>query len=97
VLASYDGDVAVPTSATWPWVLVVSVAGLVAHFCLTKALSLASAAVVVPVDFARLPAIAVVGLVLYNEPLEGIVIVGAIIIFAANYLNIMTETRNNRA
>ncbi|MGR3341682.1 MAG: DMT family transporter [Paracoccaceae bacterium] len=97
VLASYDGDVAVPTSAIWPWVLVVSVAGLVAHFCLTKALSLAPAAVVVPVDFARLPAIAIVGLVLYNEPLEGIVIVGAIIIFAANYLNIMTETRNSRA
>lgn len=97
VLASYDGDVAVPTSAIWPWVLVVSVAGLVAHFCLTKALSLAPAAVVVPVDFARLPAIAIVGLVLYNEPLEGIVIVGALIIFGANYLNIMTETRNNRA
>ncbi len=97
VLASYDGDVAVPTSAIWSWILVVSVAGLVAHFCLTKALSLAPAAVVVPVDFARLPAIAVVGLVLYNEPLEGIVIVGALIIFGANYLNIMTETRNSRA
>ena len=97
VLAGYDGDVAVPTSIIWPWVLVVSVAGLVAHFCLTKALSLAPAAVVVPVDFARLPAIAIVGLVLYNEPLEGVVIVGAVIIFGANYLNIMAETRNNRA
>ena len=97
VLASYDGDVALPTSAIWSWVLVVSVAGLVAHFCLTKALSLAPAAVVVPVDFARLPAIAIVGLVLYDEPLEGIVIVGALIIFGANYLNIMAETRNNRA
>lgn len=97
VLASYDGEVAVPTSAIWPWVLVVAVAGLVAHFCLTKALSLAPAAVVVPVDFVRLPAIAVVGLVLYGEPLEGIVAIGAIIIFAANYLNIMAETRNNRA
>ena len=97
VLASYDGEVAVPTSAIWPWVLVVAVAGLVAHFCLTKALSLAPAAVVVPVDFVRLPAIAVVGLVLYGEPLEGIVAIGAIIIFAANYLNIMAETRNSRA
>jgi drug/metabolite transporter (DMT)-like permease len=95
VLAGHDGDVALPTAASWPWVLVVAVAGLVAHFCLTKALSLAPAAVVMPVDFARLPVIAVVGLALYNEPIQAVVIVGAIIIFAANYLNILSETRKN--
>ena len=95
VLAAYDGDVAVPTPALWPWVLVVAVAGLVAHFCLTKALSLAPAAVVMPVDFARLPVIAVVGLVLYAEPIEAIVILGAVIIFGANYLNILSESRKN--
>ena len=95
VLAAYDGDVAVPSPALWPWVLVVAVAGLVAHFCLTKALSLAPAAVVMPVDFARLPVIAVVGLVLYSEPIEAVVILGAVIIFGANYLNILSESRKN--
>ena len=45
-----------------------------AHFCLTTALTLAPAAVVIPFDFIRLPAIAVVGLLLYNEPLDGFVL-----------------------
>ena len=65
-----------------------------AHFCLTTALALAPAAVIVPFDFIRLPAIAVVGLLLYNEPLDGFVFLGAGVIFAANYVNIWRETRS---
>jgi drug/metabolite transporter (DMT)-like permease len=41
-----------------------------------------------PIDFVRLPTIAVVGMLLYGEPLEILVFVGAALIFAANYLNI---------
>jgi hypothetical protein len=48
-------------------------------------------------DFARLPAIAVVGVVLYAEPLEWGVILGAVLIFAANYLNILTSQRAGRS
>ncbi|PHQ98331.1 MAG: EamA family transporter [Marinosulfonomonas sp.] len=97
VTAGYDGDIAVPSSGNIPWIILISVAGLVAHFSLTKALSLAPAAIVMPVDFTRLPVIVIVGILLYNEPLESVVIIGAIIIFAANYLNILAETRRNRA
>ena len=97
VTAGYDGDIAVPSSSSIPWIILISVAGLVAHFSLTKALSLAPAAIVMPVDFTRLPVIVIVGILLYNEPLESVVIIGAIIIFAANYLNILSETRKNRA
>jgi len=39
-------------------------------------------------DFLRLPLIAVVGMLFYNEPLDGFVFLGGAIIFAANYLNI---------
>ncbi len=95
--AGYDGDIAVPSADSIPWIVLISIAGLVAHFSLTKALSLAPAAIVMPVDFTRLPVIAIVGILLYNEPLEAVVILGAIIIFAANYLNILAETRKNRA
>ena len=80
-----------------PWVIVIALAGLLAHFCLTKALSLAPAAVVMPVDFARLPIIALVGLWLYGESLEPLVLVGAAIIFAANYVLIRHEHRQSRA
>ena len=63
------------------------------HFCTTKSLSLAPAAVVAPVDFARLPIIAIVAMLVYGEALDPWVFVGAIIIFAGNYLNIWSETR----
>ena len=88
VCAGYDGDIALPSAQTIPWVVVIGFAGLLAHFCLTKALSIAPAAVVMPIDFARLPIIAIVGIILYNEPVDIWVILGGTVIFAANYLNI---------
>jgi drug/metabolite transporter (DMT)-like permease len=66
---------------------------LLAHYCLTSALAIAPATVVVPMDFVRLPTIAVVGMLVYGEALDVWVFVGALIIFAANYVNIWFETR----
>jgi drug/metabolite transporter (DMT)-like permease len=88
VAAGYDGDIAFPSAQTAPWVLLVAIAGLVAHFCLTTALRLAPASMVMPMDFVRLPVIAVVGYTLYQEPLEAIVILGAALILIANWMNI---------
>ncbi|WP_322892426.1 MULTISPECIES: DMT family transporter [unclassified Yoonia] len=93
ICAGYDGDIAVPSLALMPWVVIISIAGLVAHFCLTKALAIAPASTVMPMDFARLPTIAVVGMVLYNEPLELLVFVGAALIFLGNYVNIRQSRR----
>ena len=93
ICAGYDGVVSWPTLQSLPWLVLVGCAGLLAHFCMTKALSLAPASVVMPIDFARLPIIALVAMILYNEPLEWAVLAGAVIIFAANYLNIGIETR----
>ena len=91
--AGFDGDIALPTAANWPWIALISVAGLVAHFCLTTALALAPATIVMPIDFTRLPVIAIVGMLLYAEPLDPYVLLGAAIIFAANYYNIWRSTR----
>ncbi|MEM6695580.1 MAG: DMT family transporter [Pseudomonadota bacterium] len=93
ICAGYDGAVTWPNAATLPWLVMVGVAGLVAHFCMTKALSLAPASVVMPIDFARLPIIAAVGLLLYNEALDWGVLIGAAIILGANWINIRAETR----
>ena len=97
VCAGYDGDIAVPSLPSVPWLVLIGLAGLCAHFCLTKALTLAPATVIVPVDFLRLPVIAIIGLTLYAEPLDIFVILGAIIIFGANYANIWAETRKTEA
>lgn len=93
ICAGIDGDITLPSAASMPWVVLIAFAGLVAHFCLTTALSLAPATVVMPIDFARLPVIALVGVALYAEPLDPLVLVGALVIFGANYTNIWFETR----
>ncbi len=94
ICAGYDGDIALPDAQTAPWLILIGVAGLCAHLCLTTALSLAPATVVMPIDFARLPLIAVVGWALYDEALELAVIVGAAIIIGANLLNLRASTAN---
>lgn len=93
VCAGFDGDIAWPSAASWPWLAVIGCAGLLAHLCLTNALAVAPATVVVPFDFIRLPVIAVVGMILYGEGLDMFIFLGAVVIFAANYLNIWTESR----
>ncbi|MGH1413408.1 MAG: DMT family transporter [Pelagimonas sp.] len=93
ICAGYDGDIALPSLSSWPWVVLISLAGLVAHFCLTTALGLAPATVVIPIDFTRLPVVALVGMLVYQEQLDRLVFLGAAVIFAANYTNIWLEAR----
>lgn len=94
ICAGYDLDIRLPGEEELPWVIAVGVCGLLAHFCLTTALRLAPATVVYPLDFARLPVVAVIGMVFYDEPLLPLVFLGAAIIFAANWMNIRSETRS---
>jgi drug/metabolite transporter (DMT)-like permease len=91
--AGYDGDIALPDSRTLPWLILIGIAGLLAHFCIANALSIAPATVVIPIDFIRLPVIAVIGMLAYSESVDVWIFVGAMIIFAGNYLNIWVETR----
>lgn len=84
----WGGHVTIPPPPALAGLALIGCAGLMAHFCLTTALSVAPASIVMPLDFARLPVIAVVGMLLYGEPLDGFVLVGAAVIFAANVLTI---------
>lgn len=93
VCAGWDGEVTLPSVATAPWLVLIGCAGLLAHFCLTRALSLAPATVVIPIDFARLPLIALVGYLFYDEAVGAELYLGAIVIVAANMLNLRSETR----
>lgn len=83
-----DGSVALPTRATLPWLLAVAAAGLAAHFCLTRALSIAPTIIVMPMDFLRLPALALVGLVFFDEPLTWLIVGGSALILFGNVLNV---------
>lgn len=92
----YDGTMTLPSLALAPWVILIGICGLVAHFCMTSAFALAPASVVMPIDFARLPLIAAVGMLFFEEPLEWAVMLGAVLIFGANYMNILAEHRRGR-
>ncbi|ARC88875.1 DMT family transporter [Rhodovulum sp. MB263] len=96
ICAGIDGQIAWPSPAAWMPLTVIGLAGLTAHFCLTSALSVAPASIVMPLDFLRLPVIAVVGMLLYDEPLDAYVLIGAAIILVANFLNLRGETRHSR-
>lgn len=76
-----------PSTGLLPWLLVVGVTGLTAHFSLTTALSHAPASIVAPMEFLRLPVIAMVGMVLYAEPLMLAVFLGGGVILIANLVN----------
>ena len=93
VLAAWDGQINWPTLATLPWLLLIGFCGLLAHLCLTSALRLAPASFVMPVDFARLPLIAVIGALFYQEPIDLLVFLGAILIVAGNLINLRAESR----
>ena len=60
--------------------ITLGVVGLTSHYCLTNAFRAGDAGVVVPLDFMRVPLIAVVGWWLYGEPLDLFVLAGAALI-----------------
>ena len=88
LVLSTKGGIPWPDAALWPWLIVVGFTGLSAHYSLTSALSLAPASIVAPMEFVRLPIIAIVGMLLYQEPLMAAVFIGGAVILAANILNL---------
>jgi len=85
-----------PAALDLPWIVAMGACGLAAHFCMTRALRIADATVVAPIDFLRLPLIAAVGTVVYGEPLDWTVFLGAGVIFAGTYYCIRRESLPRR-
>jgi drug/metabolite transporter (DMT)-like permease len=82
-----------PALRDTPWIFATGACGLSAHFCMTRAFRLADATLVVPIDFLRLPLIAVVGALVYGEAVEATTFVGAAVIFAGTYYSLRRESR----
>jgi drug/metabolite transporter (DMT)-like permease len=69
----------------------VGTAGLTSHYCLGNAFRSGDATLVVPLDFVRIPLIAIVGWALYGERLDIFVLVGAMIIVCGVLWNLRSE------
>jgi drug/metabolite transporter (DMT)-like permease len=80
-----------PAWADAPAILALGLSGLTAHYCLTSALKLADATVVVPLDFLRLPLISLVGLLIYGEALDPFVLLGGGVVAVGIWLGIASE------
>lgn len=97
IAAGLDGAIALPAPAAAPWLVLIGIAGLTAHFCLTSALRLAPATVVMPVDFLRLPIIAVIGWAVYGEVVDPWIGLGGALIILANWANLALAGRRTKA
>ena len=93
VATVFTGTITFPEGINIFWIVIVGIGGLTAHFCITNALALAPAIVVIPLDFMRLPLISVIGFLAYGEAFELPILVGAGVIFIAILLNLRAEKK----
>lgn len=78
-----------PPPDAWKWIAIVATTGTFSHYCLSRAISLADATIVTPMDFLRLPLTALAGYFLYNEGIDIWSVAGALLILAANTINLL--------
>lgn len=87
------GSFQVPDPWTLSLVVLITAGVMTAHYCMARAFQLAEVITVVPMEYLRLPIIAVAGSLLYSEPIDMAVVIGGTAILIANYLNVRASTR----
>ena len=87
-------DFAWPQGVVWLYVALTAIAALSAHYCLAKALSYSDAMVVMPMDFLRLPLIALIGYLFYQEQIDLWLVVGALVMLLGNMLTLKESSRS---
>ncbi len=96
---------AVPAAATWvtpawadaPWILAFVIVAVLAQVCITKAFANAEASMVSPVLFARLPFVAVLGFVFFDELPDHWTWIGAAVLFASTWYSTRRDAAITRA
>lgn len=97
-LSLAGSDLSFPSRMEAPQILgalLLSVTGVASHLCLTQAYRYGDALVVMPLDFMRIPMIAIVGWYFYGEALDPFVFAGAVLIIAGIVWNLSAEARRN--
>ena len=71
----------------------LGLSGSCTHYCLSRAMAIADTSIVLPLDFLRLPFIAIIAYMVWGETFSPWTAVGAAIIFGSSYYAIMRERR----
>lgn len=77
-----------PSATAWGWVGVVAFCGTFSHYCMARAMRHADATTVVPMDFLRVPLMALAGWAVYAERFDAVTVIGASLILLGNLLNV---------
>jgi drug/metabolite transporter (DMT)-like permease len=80
----------------WLPALGIAVTGFLAHYCLTNAFKHGDAIIVVPIDFLRVPLIALIGWMFYDETPELAVLLGAVVVIGGVATSIVADAREKR-
>ena len=83
--------------AMLPALIGLCFSGLLAHVCITNAFRHGEAIMVVPIDFLRIPLIATVGVMLYREAFDPIVLLGATISAVGILWSLLEKTHTIRS
>lgn len=82
-----------PEPVTWLWLVLIGAFGTLGHMMLTRAMKTADASYVMPFDFTRLPAVALMAWLLFGETVDVWTWAGAAVIFGATVYIVHRETR----
>ena len=77
------------------WLIVIGITALSAHYCMAKAMLFAEVTTVVTIDFLRLPLIALIGVLLYEEQFQISLMVGGALMLTGNLLNIRSTSSSS--
>jgi drug/metabolite transporter (DMT)-like permease len=77
------------------WMLVIGLTSMASHFCMSKAMQKTDLSIVVTLDFFRLPLITLVGVLLYQEAFKWVMVVGALMVFSANLINLYQSKKTD--
>jgi drug/metabolite transporter (DMT)-like permease len=82
-----------PDWQTWLWLVLIGAFGTIGHMMLTRAMKVADASYVMPFDFTRLPAVALMAWLLFGETVDAFTWAGALVIFGATVYIVQREAR----
>ena len=83
-----------PTLGQLGWAALLGVAGSIGHFCMSRALATADATVVAPLDYLRLPIVALIAFIAFGEVPGVWVWIGAAVIAASSVYIAQREARS---
>lgn len=86
-----------PTASQLPWLLAVGAAASFNMYCISRALRIGEASQTLPYDFVRLPFVALIGFVFFNQRPEIWTWLGAVLIFGSSVYVTYRESKAAKA